>query len=111
MFDGTDMCGFQVTAVSRHTSLLALPEAKRKRPVSFHCRNRALLVAQTDLVAVLDGDLLPQAGARARFAPGTAVGNEMAAAALRKAYRVLPAFDTADIELAYDIALGMSAVI
>ncbi len=65
-----------------------------------------MLLAQTALVLVIDGDLLPQTAARAKFAPGTPRGDALIKAALGKAYHVLPAFDTTSMELAYDIAAG-----
>ncbi len=65
-----------------------------------------MLMVHTALVLVLDGDLVPAAGARARHAPGTLRGDALLGGAAAREYHVLPAFDSNDTDLAYSVAAG-----
>lgn len=86
------------------------PNIKDLFPVNA-LRNRAMLMATTTLVLVLDGDLLPQANMRASLAPGTPRGDALLNGAAAREYHVLPAFDTKSTQLAYVIARGNKAAV
>lgn len=72
-------------------------------------RSRALLLARTPLVLVLDGDMLVHSKLHAQLASDTQRYRRLLDSAAQRTYHVLAALETPDTEVAYSTAYGTKA--